>query len=264
MTVPPSAVTIRPATDADMDAVAAIYAHHVRHGRASFETEPPTAAEMRRRRADVVGKGLPYLVAAQDLTAQAGMAAQAGVAETGCTRSGDTRWGDSRSGDTHSRDTHSGNSDSGDTRWGDTLPGRTPSAGLNSGSTHSCGTHSCNTAAAEVVGYAYAGIYRPRPAYANTVENSVYLRPDMVGRGIGRRLLSALIAACEQGGLRQMVAVVGDSANTASIRLHEALGFRRVGVLRDVGYKHGVWLDSVLLQRSLGPGSATPPGRADG
>jgi phosphinothricin acetyltransferase len=76
--------------------------------------------------------------------------------------------------------------------------------------------------------------------------------------------LSALIAACEQGGLRQMVAVVGDSANTASIRLHEALGFRRVGVLRDVGYKHGVWLDSVLLQRSLGPGSATPPGRADG
>jgi phosphinothricin acetyltransferase len=124
--------------------------------------------------------------------------------------------------------------------------------------------HSCDTAAAEVVGYAYAGTYRPRPAYANTVENSVYLRPDMVGRGIGRRLLSALIAACEQGGLRQMVAVVGDSANTASIRLHEALGFRRVGVLRDVGYKHGVWLDSVLLQRSLGPGSATPPGRADG
>jgi RimJ/RimL family protein N-acetyltransferase len=159
----------------------------------------------------------------------------------------------------HSRGIHSDGTHSGSMH----LEG-THSGGMYSGGMHPEGAPSGDTAAAEVVGYAYAGTYRPRPAYANTVENSVYLRPDMVGRGIGRRLLSALIAACEQGGLRQMVAVVGDSANTASIRLHEALGFRRVGVLRDVGYKHGVWLDSVLLQRSLGPGSATPPGRADG
>lgn len=176
-------LAIRVATDADMDAVAAIYAHHVLHGRASFETEPPSAAELRRRRADVLGKGLPYLVAER---------------------------------------------------------------------------------AGEVLGYAYAGPYRPRAAYAHTVENSVYLRPDAIGQGIGRRLLAALIAACEQCGMRQMIAVVGDSANEASIRLHEKLGFRRAGVLCDVGYKHGVWLDSVLLQRSLGPGSRTPPGRGDG
>ncbi len=182
MTVSPDAITIRPAADADMAAVAAIYAHHVLHGRASFETEPPDATEMRRRRAEVVGRGLPYLVADQ---------------------------------------------------------------------------------AGEVLGYAYAGAYRTRAAYANTVENSVYLRPDAVGRGIGRLLLTALIAACERCGLRQMVAVVGDSANHASIRLHEHLGFRRVGVLRNVGYKDGMWLDSVLLQRCLGPGSNTPPGRAD-
>ena len=188
MTLPPEPTTIRPATDADMDAVTAIYAHHVLHGRASFETEPPTAAEMRRRHAAVVDSGLPYFVA-------------------------------QRAG---------------------------------------------GAAAGEILGYAYAGAYRPRAAYANTVENSVYLRADAIGQGIGRRLLAALVAACEQCGLRQMVAVVGDSANEASIRLHEKLGFRRVGVLRDVGYKHGVWLDSVLLQRSLGAGSGLPPCRGDG
>jgi phosphinothricin acetyltransferase len=111
-----------------------------------------------------------------------------------------------------------------------------------------------------VLGYAYAGTYRPRAAYAHTVENSVYLRPDAVGQGIGRRLLAALIEACEARGLRQMIAVVGDSANAASIRLHERLGFRRVGVLTHVGYKHGRWLDSVLLQRTLGVGANAPPG----
>lgn len=176
-------VAIRPATGADMDAVAAIYAHHVRHGRASFETEPPSAAEMRRRHDSVVANRLPWLVAA--------------------------------------------------------------SGGV-------------------VLGYAYAGPYRPRAAYANTVENSVYLHPDAIGRGIGRRLLTVLITACEKAGLRQMIAVVGDSANAASIRLHESLGFRHIGVLRDVGYKHGVWLDSVLLQRSLGEAGRTPPDRGNG
>jgi L-amino acid N-acyltransferase YncA len=172
--------TIRPAEDADMDAVTAIYAHYVSHGLASFETEPPDATDMRRRRADVAAKRLPYLVATDDDVVQ---------------------------------------------------------------------------------GYAYASSYRPRAAYANTVENSVYVRPDATRRGIGQRLLVALIDACEAAGLRQMVAVVGDSANHASIRLHEKLGFRRVGVLTNVGYKHGRWLDSVLLQRELGQGANTPPER---
>lgn len=174
-------INIRAAVDADMAAVTAIYAHHVLHGLASFETEPPDAAEMQRRRAEAMAKGLPYLVATNDDGA--------------------------------------------------------------------------------VLGYAYAGIYRPRAAYANTVEDSVYVRADAVGRRIGQRLLSALIDGCEACRLRQMVAVVGDSANLASIRLHEKLGFRRVGVLRNVGYKHGRWLDSMLLQRELGEGARTPPAR---
>lgn len=174
-------ITIRPAEDADMEAITAIYAHHVLHGLASFETVPPDDAAMRRRWRDVIAKGLPYLIAA-DID----------------------------------------------------------------------GT---------VLGYAYAGHYRPRAAYANTVENSVYLRPGAIGRRIGERLLSALIDACTACGLRQMVAVVGDSANHASIRLHEKLGFRRVGVLTNVGFKHGRWLDSVLLQRELGQGARRPPER---
>ena len=108
-------------------------------------------------------------------------------------------------------------------------------------------------------GYAYAGPYRPRAAYRDTVENSVYLAPDAIGLGFGRRLLAALIEQCTALGLRQMVAVVGDSGNLASIRLHEQLGFRRVGTLTAVGFKHGRWLDTVLLQRALGSGDATLP-----
>lgn len=110
-----------------------------------------------------------------------------------------------------------------------------------------------------VVGYAYAGPYRPRIAYQHTVEDSIYIQVDQIGRGIGSRLLMALIEACEQGGYRQMVAVVGDSASVASIALHERHGFSRVGALRSVGHKHGRWLDSVLLQRALGRGDTTPP-----
>ncbi len=172
-------VTVRPGGDADVAAIAAIYGHHVRHGSASFETEPPSAAEMTTRRAAILARSLPYLVAVE------------------------------------------GNS---------------------------------------VLGYAYAGPYRTRAAYADTVENSIYVRPDIVGRGIGRPLLTALVAACEALNLRQMVAVVGDSANLASIRLHERCGFRHVGVLQSVGWKHGRWVDSVLLQRALGPGDAAPAG----
>jgi L-amino acid N-acyltransferase YncA len=150
----------------------------VLHGLASFETEPPDEAEMRRRRTDVLAQGLPYLVAERQ--------------------------------------------------------------GL-------------------VLGYAYAGTYRPRAAYRDTVENSIYLRPDVTGQGIGRRLLAALIEACEARDLRQMIAVVGDSSNLASIRLHQACGFRLIGVLEAVGYKYGRWVDSVLLQRRLGRGDDTPP-----
>ncbi|KMO37432.1 GCN5 family acetyltransferase [Methylobacterium variabile] len=110
-----------------------------------------------------------------------------------------------------------------------------------------------------VVAYAYAGPYRTRPAYRNTVETSVYVSPDMAGRGLGRRLLERLIAEATASGFRQMVAVIGDSDNAASIGLHAALGFHHVGVLRAVGWKHGTWLDTVLMQRALGPGDGVPP-----
>ena len=113
--------------------------------------------------------------------------------------------------------------------------------------------------AGRVLGYAYAGLYRPRPAYRDTVENSIYIHPEFTGRGIGKRLLPALVAECEIRDLRQMIAVVGDSTNLASIQLHERCGFRTIGVLRSVGYKHGRWLDSVLLQKSLGSGDNVPP-----
>ncbi len=172
------AITIRASREGDLAAITAVYGHHVLHGTASFETEPPSPEEMRQRRADLVARGYPYLVA-EDV--------------------------------------------------------------------------------AGVVGYAYAGPYRPRPAYCDTVENSVYLRPDAIGRGIGRRLLEALIGDCESRGYRQMIAVVGDSENMASIRLHERAGFRLIGVLRSVGFKHGRWLDTVLLQRALGAGDRAPP-----
>ena len=113
--------------------------------------------------------------------------------------------------------------------------------------------------ASGVVGFAYAGPYRPRPAYAHTVEDSVYLRPQATGRGAGTALLTALIARCEQWGARQMIAVIGDSANHASVRLHDKCGFAMVGTFRSVGWKHDRWLDTVLMQRRLGDGHATPP-----
>jgi len=171
-------MTIRPCRDSDMPSVTAIYAHHVRHGFASFETEPPDLTEMLRRRADILGKDLPYLVAERD-----------GV----------------------------------------------------------------------VLGYAYAGTYRPRAAYRDTVENSIYIRPDTVGQGVGRTLLPALVAECEARDLRQMIAVIGDSGNTASIGLHAACGFRMIGTLEAVGFKLGRWLDSVLMQKRLGRGSDATP-----
>lgn len=109
-----------------------------------------------------------------------------------------------------------------------------------------------------VLGYAYAGAYRPRPAYGATVENSIYIRSDLRGRGVGAALLEALIEAATARGFRQMIAVIGDSENLASRALHARLGFEHIGILRSVGWKHGRWLDSVLMQRSLGDGDTTP------
>lgn len=173
-----SELQIRDATEADVPAIRAIYAHHVLHGTASFEETPPDEAEMLSRFHALVGRGYPYRVAVRG---------------------------------------------------------------------------------GEIAGYAYAGPYRPRPAYRYTVENSVYLHPDMHRQGIGRRLLEDLIAECEARDYRLMLAVIGDSAHDASIGLHQACGFTPVGTIRSVGFKFGRWLDSVLMQRPLGPGDTAPP-----
>ena len=109
-----------------------------------------------------------------------------------------------------------------------------------------------------VLGYAYAAPYRPRPAYRYTVEDSVYVCADSARRGIGAALLERLILASERAGARQMIAVIGDSANTASIHLHTAAGFAPAGILASVGWKFQRWLDVVLMQRALGVGNARP------
>jgi phosphinothricin acetyltransferase len=169
---------VRAATPDDIGEIHSIYAHHVLKGLASFEEEPPSPAELRRRYDEVTGRGLPYL-----------------VAEFG---------------------------------------------GM-------------------VAGYAYCTLYRARSAYRYSLEDSVYVRPDAQGRGIGIMLLDQLIGRCEALGYRQMIAVIGDSANAASIGLHARAGFLRVGTLRSVGFKFGRWVDSVVMQRPLGSGDATPP-----
>jgi phosphinothricin acetyltransferase len=110
-----------------------------------------------------------------------------------------------------------------------------------------------------IAGYAYAGPYRDRPAYNWSVENSIYIAPQSQRRGIGRALLDQLIVAAEERGFRQMIAVIGDSANAASIELHRVAGFRLVGSFDNVGFKFGRWLDSVLMQRPLGKGAETAP-----
>ena len=108
-----------------------------------------------------------------------------------------------------------------------------------------------------LAGYAYASSYRTRDGYRWAVEDTVYVHPDLMGRGIGRVLLQQLIDECTALGYRQMVAVIGDRTNTASIALHKKLGFRIVGVFEGLGRKHGRWLDTVQMQRSLGPGLST-------
>jgi L-amino acid N-acyltransferase YncA len=169
---------IRPATEADAQALAAIYGHHVLHGFGTFEEVPPTAQEMDARRRAVLERGLPYLVAESE--------------------------------------------------------GR-------------------------VLGFAYAGPFRPRAAYRYTVEDSVYVAPEAQGRGLGLAVLSAVIGACEAFGVRQVVAVIGDSANAGSIGLHTALGFSHAGVGKGFGFKHGRWVDIVWMQKALNGGDATAP-----
>ena len=111
----------------------------------------------------------------------------------------------------------------------------------------------------QVVGYSYANNYRPRPGYRFTVENSIYVHPAFQRRGIARQLMTTVIDACTARGFRQMIAVIGDSENQASIALHRSLGFVQVGLLPTIGFKFGRWLDGVLMQRPLGEGNTTLP-----
>lgn len=110
-----------------------------------------------------------------------------------------------------------------------------------------------------VRGYAYANSYRPRPAYRHCVENSIYIDRDFAGMGFGAALLDDLISQCTDMGFRQMIAVIGDSENWPSIKLHARFGFLKTGVQKSVGFKHGRWIDQVLMQLSLGEGDTTPP-----
>lgn len=116
--------------------------------------------------------------------------------------------------------------------------------------------------AGQVVGFAYASPFRPRPAYRYTVEDSVYVAPDRMGQGVGRAALSAVLEACEALGVRQVVAVIGDSGNAGSIGLHRALGFEPTGVGRSFGYKFGRWVDIVFMQKPLNGGDTRAPDAA--
>jgi L-amino acid N-acyltransferase YncA len=162
--------TIRPLSDADLPAVAAVYAHYVTETVATFDEVPPGVEDWRAKAAAIRAAGLPFV-----------------VAESG----------------------------------------------------------------GEVLGYAYAAQYRPKPAYRHTLEDSIYLAPGATGRGLGRLLLGELIAAAPEAGARRLVAVIADSGDPASLRLHAAFGFAEAGRLRKVGFKHGRWIDTVLLQLDL-------------
>lgn len=174
----PLPFVIRDAKASDIDAVAAIYAEHVRHGTATFEIDAPGRAEMLRRFDDLAVQRYPYFVAER---------------------------------------------------------------------------------AGTVLGYAYAGPFRTRPAYRFTVEDSIYLDAPAHRQGIGRALLERLIEACTNRGARQMIAVIGDRANAGSIALHRSCGFTDAGLLEASGFKFGRWIDTVLMQRALGEGAHTLP-----
>lgn len=176
--MPPLPLVIRPSTPADIPAIADIYGWNVLNGTGTFELEAPDSAEMARRRDDVLGKGLPWLVAERE---------------------------------------------------------------------------------GQVLGYAYANHFRPRPAYRFCLEDSIYLAPAAKGQGVGRLLLAELLSQCEARGARQMLAVIGDSANLASIGVHRTLGFEQTGLIRSAGWKFDRWLDVVMMQRALGLGDSAVP-----
>jgi L-amino acid N-acyltransferase YncA len=110
-----------------------------------------------------------------------------------------------------------------------------------------------------VLGFAYCQWFKPRPAYRFSAEDSIYLDPDAAGKGVGRMLLAELAAQAQTAGIRKLIAVIGDSANTASVGVHRSLGFSPVGVFKSCGWKFGRWLDIVLMEKSLGEGDTTPP-----
>lgn len=179
--IAPAPFAIRDSEPADVPAIAAIYAYAVMTSLATFDEQPPSVEEMRRRRADVVDIGLPFLVAAS------------------------------------------------------------PSG--------------------QILGYAYAAAFRRRTGYRFTLEDSIYVERSMTHYGIGTALLTALIDRCAAAGYRQLVAVIANAGQAASIGLHEKLGFTMIGVMPAVGFKFRRWIDVVLMQRALGSGGADAPQR---
>jgi phosphinothricin acetyltransferase len=171
------AFSIRTAREEDAAEIASIYAHHVLHGTASYDTEPPSTDYIRDKVRSVLGEGWPFLVAEDE---------------------------------------------------------------------------------GGIVGYAYATQFRDRAAYRWTAENSIYVRADSLGRGVGKTLLIKLLDRSEACGFRQMIAVIGGAAE-ASVRLHASCGFEEAGRIRAAGWKHGRWLDNVYMQKALGEGSGTSP-----
>lgn len=169
---------IRPSQPEDIPAITAIYTHHVLNGTGTFEIDPPSQEDMANRRADVLSKGLPYLVVAE----------------------------------------------------GD-----------------------------KVLGFAYCNWFKPRPAYRFSAEDSIYLAPEAHGQGLGRSLLTELMAQAEKVGVRKFIAVIGDSANAGSIGVHQSVGFSHVGVLKSCGWKFDKWLDVVLMDKALGLGDTSAP-----
>jgi L-amino acid N-acyltransferase YncA len=169
---------IRPSVASDLPQITAIYEWNVLNGTGTFELEAPDLVEMTRRRDDVLGKGLPWLVAERD---------------------------------------------------------------------------------GQVLGYAYANHFRPRRAYRFCLEDSIYLADSARGQGVGKLLLAELLSLCEAQGARQMLAVIGDSANLGSIGVHRSLGFEHTGLLKASGWKFGAWRDVVIMQRALGAGDTSAP-----
>ncbi len=170
--------TIRPSTDADIAAITAIYTHHVLHGTGTFEIDPPSESDMATRRAAVLARQLPWIVAEKN---------------------------------------------------------------------------------GEILGFAYANWFKPRPAYRFSAEDSIYVADTARGMGVGRKLLAELAVQAEAAGVRKLLAVIGDSANAGSIGVHRSLGFTDVGIMRSVGWKFGAWRDIVLMEKVLGAGDTTSP-----